>query len=203
MSDAVMAARPLLEVADVIRSHGAAFLQKHGSHLTWTQKKALRDLAVCRTAALGGHVARCLDCGSERPAYNSCRNRHCPKCQALSRARWLERESGYLLPVEYHHVVFTLPAELAELASSHASALYNLLMQAAAETLREVAANPKRLGAQVGVLMVLHTWGQNLHHHPHVHCVVTGGGLSCNARARWMRRRGWVRTGQVLPAGAC
>ncbi len=110
MPDLVAGARPLLEVADVMRSHGQAFLQKYGRHLTPTQKQALRDLARCRTAALGGHVQHCLDCGSKRIAYNSCRNRHCPKCQALSRARWLERESAYLLPVEYHHVVFTLPA---------------------------------------------------------------------------------------------
>jgi hypothetical protein len=201
MPERVVAARPLVEVADVIRSHGAAFLQKYGSHLSATQKKALRELALCRTSALGGHVERCLDCGHERPAYNSCRNRHCPKCQALSRARWLERESGYLLPVEYHHVVFTLPAELAELAATHASALYNLLMQSAAETLREVAANPKRLGAQIGVLMVLHTRGQNLHHHPHVHCVVTGGGLSCNARGVVDATPRWVscRPGFFLP----
>ena len=201
MSDIVVGPRPLLEVADVIRSHGEAFLQKYGSRLSATQKKALRDLAACRTATLGGHVERCLDCGHERPAYNSCRNRHCPKCQALSRARWLERESANLLPVEYHHVVFTLPAELAELASSNPSALYNLLMQSAAETLREVAANPKRLGAQIGVLLVLHTWGQYLHHHPHVHGVVTGGGLSCNARGvvdatpRWLS----CRPGFFLP----
>jgi hypothetical protein len=201
MPEPVVGVRPLLEVADVIRSHGAAFLQKYGSHLSATQKKALRDLAQCRTAALGGHVECCLDCGHERPAYNSCRNRHCPKCQALSRARWLERESAYLLPVEYHHVVFTLPTELAELASSHASALYNLLMQSAAETLRAVAANPKRLGAQVGVLMVLHTWGQNLHHHPHVHCVVTGGGLSCNSRGEVEVSPRWLscRPGFFLP----
>jgi hypothetical protein len=201
MSAFVVGQRPLMEVADVIRSHGEAFLQKYGSHLSTTQKKALRDLALCRTSALGGHVERCLDCGHERPAYNSCRNRHCPKCQALSRARWLERESGYLLPVEYHHVVFTLPAELAELATTNASALYNLLMQSAAETLREVAANPQRLGAQVGVLMVLHTWGQNLHHHPHVHCVVSGGGLSCNAKGEVDATPRWVscRPGFFLP----
>jgi hypothetical protein len=201
MPEPVVAARPLWEVADVIRSHGEAFIQKYGSYLSATQKKALRDLAVCRTAALGGHVERCLDCGHERPAYNSCRNRHCPKCQALSRARWLERESGYLLPVEYHHVVFTLPAELAELALTNAVTLYNLLMQSAAETLREVAANPKRLGAQIGVLMVLHTWGQNLHHHPHVHCVVTGGGLSCNERGEVEASPRWVscRPGFFLP----
>ena len=202
MPEPVVGVRPPLEVADVIRSHGAAFMQKYGSHLTPTQKKALRDLACCRTAALGGHVERCLDCGAERMAYNSCRNRHCPKCQALSRARWLERESAYLLPVEYHHVVFTLPAELAELALSNAAELYKLLMQSAAETLREVAANPKRLGAQVGVLMVLHTWGQNLHHHPHVHCVVTGGGLSCNVRGEVDASPRWVscRPGFFLPA---
>jgi len=201
MSDAVMSARPLVEVADVIRSHGEAFLQKYGSQVTPTQKKALRELALCRTAALGGHVERCLDCGGERIAYNSCRNRHCPKCQALSRARWLERESAYLLPVEYHHVVFTLPAELSELATTYPASLYNLLMQSAAETLREVSANPKRLGAQVGVLMVLHTWGQSLHHHPHVHCVVTGGGLSCNAKGDVDATPRWVscRPGFFLP----
>jgi hypothetical protein len=201
MLEPVVDARPHLEVADVIRSHGEAFLQKYGSHLSVTQKKALRDLAACRTAALGGHVERCLDCGAERIAYNSCRNRHCPKCQALSRARWLERESTYLLPVEYHHVVFTLPAELAELALTNALALYNLLMSAAAETLREVAANPKHLGAQIGVLMVLHTWGQNLHHHPHVHCVVTGGGLSCKAKGGVEASPRWVscRPGFFLP----
>ncbi|HVT95704.1 MAG TPA: IS91 family transposase [Bryobacteraceae bacterium] len=194
-------ARPALEVADVIRSHGRAFLSKYGKHLSKTQEKALRELALCRTAALGGHIQRCLDCAAARIAYNSCRNRHCPKCQALARARWLERESGYLLPVEYHHVVFTLPAEIAELALVHASELYNLLMSSAAATLREVAANPKRLGAQVGVLMVLHTWGQNLHHHPHVHCVVTGGGLSCNARGEVDASPRWVscRPGFFLP----
>src|SRR5260370_4667652 len=201
MRELVAGGRAVLEVADVIRSHGKAFLQRYGSHLTPTQKKALRDLGLCRTAALGGHIERCLDCGHERPAYNSCRNRHCPKCQALSRARWLERESANLLAGEYHHVVFTLPAEVAELAAANPASVYNLLMQSAAETLREVAGNPKRLGAQIGVLMVLHTWGQKLHHHPHVHCVVTGGGLSCNARGevdatpRWMS----CRPGFFLP----
>ena len=174
--------RPALEVADVIRQYGDAFLDRYGSTLTAAQGKALRDLAVCRTAALGGHVERCLGCGRERIAYNSCRNRHCPKCQALARARWLEREAKLLLPVDYHHVVFTLPEEVAELALSNPVVCYNALFEAASATLRDVAANPKRLGAQLGILMVLHTWGQNLHHHPHVHCVVTGGGLSCNAR---------------------
>jgi Transposase zinc-binding domain/Putative transposase len=171
----VASERPPQEVADVIRGHGEAFLQKYGVHLRPEQKATLRALALCRTAALGGHVMRCLDCGHERIAYNSCRNRHCPKCQALSRAKWLEREAKLLLPVEYHHVVFTLPQEVAELVTSaptsdNARVVYNLLFAAASATLREVSANPKRLGAQIGVLAVLHTWGQNLHHHPHLHC---------------------------------
>ena len=193
--------RPTLEVGEIIRKYTPAFLDRYDSVLSTEQRRVLKDLALCRTAALGGHVERCLDCGHERMAYNSCRNRHCPKCQALSRARWLERESAYLLPVEYHHVVFTLPAELAELASANPSALYNLLMQSAAETLREVAANPQRLGAQIGVLMVLHTWGQNLHHHPHVHCVVTGGGLSSSVRGVVDASPRWVscRPGFFLP----
>ena len=206
MNDAVRSERPPHEVADVIRSHGEAFLQKYGSHLRTEQKAALRALALCRTAALGGHVMRCLDCGHERIAYNSCRNRHCPKCQALSRAQWLEREAKLLLPVEYHHVVFTLPQEVAELVTSaptsdNAKVVYNLLFQAASATLREVAANPKRLGAQIGVLAVLHTWGQNLHHHPHLHCVVTGGGLSCDERGRVDATPQWrsCRPGFFLP----
>ena len=180
MSAAVLE-RPALEVADVIRHYGDGFLDRYGSRLSAVQRQALRDLARCRTAELGGHVEHCLDCGRERIAYNSCRNRHCPKCQALARACWLERQAQYLLPVEYHHVVFTLPAQLGAVALANPAVVYDLLMRSAAATLREVAANPKRLGAAVGVLMVLHTWGQNLHHHPHVHCVVTGGGLSCDA----------------------
>jgi hypothetical protein len=182
MSQCLGSQRPALEVAEVIRQHGEAFLAQYGSGLTATQRQALRDLAVCRTAALGGHVQRCLDCGHERIAYNSCRNRHCPKCQALARARWLEREALLLLPVDYHHVVFTLPAEVAELALANPALLYHALFQAAAATLRDVAAQLKWLGAQLGILLVLHTWGQNLHHHPHVHAVVTGGGLACDAR---------------------
>jgi hypothetical protein len=201
MTTAIAATRPAVEVADVIREHGDAFLARHGGGLTDVQRRALRDLADCRTAALGGHVELCLDCGQQRIAYNSCRNRHCPKCQALARARWLAREAQHLLPVPYYHVVFTLPAELSDLALANPAVLYNLLLQSAAATLHDVAANPKRLGAQLGVLMVLHTWGQNLHHHPHVHCVVTGGGLSCNAQGivdaspRWLA----CRPGFFLP----
>ena len=194
-------ARPRWEVAEVIRQHGEAFLGKHGGHLTVTQKQALRDLERCRTAALGGHVEDCLDCGHQRIAYNSCRNRHCPKCQALARARWLDQQAQHLLPVEYFHVVFTLPREVGDLALANPQLLYDLLFQAASATLRDVAANPKRLGAQVGTLMVLHTWGQNLHHHPHVHTVVTGGGLSCNPQGVVDASPRWVagRPGFFLP----
>jgi hypothetical protein len=201
MTTSVGPLRPALEVADIIREHGDAFLAKHGGRLTRGQRKALHDLSVCRTAALGGHVQRCVDCGQERIAYNSCRNRHCPKCQALARARWLEREAALLLPVEYHHVVFTLPAEIAELALANAAVLYGVLFETAAATLRDVAANPRRLGAQIGVLMVLHTWGQNLHHHPHVHCVVTGGGLSCHEHGDVEKKPSWraCRPGFFLP----
>jgi Putative transposase/Transposase zinc-binding domain len=193
--------RPALEVAEVIRQYGDAFLDRHGSRLSIAQRKALRDLAVCRTAALGGHVEHCLDCGHDRIAYNSCRNRHCPKCQALARAHWLDRQAAHLLPVEYHHVVFTLPAELGSLALANPAVLYDLLMRSAAATLRDVAANPQRLGAAVGVLMVVHTWGQNLHHHPHVHCVVTGGGLSCDSAGKIDVSPHWqaCRPGFFLP----
>jgi hypothetical protein len=201
MTTSVGSTRPALEVADVIRQYGDAFVARYGNTLTGAQRQALRALAVCRTAALGGHVERCLGCGHQRIAYNSCRNRHCPKCQALARARWLEREAQLLLPVEYHHVVFTLPEEIAELALSNRVVLYNALFQAASATLRDVAANPKRLGAQLGILMVLHTWGQNLHHHPHVHCVVSGGGLSCDARGvvDWAPSWRSCRPGFFLP----
>jgi hypothetical protein len=193
--------RPVLEVADILREHGQAFLARHGAGLTVAQRQALHDLAVCRTAALGGHVEHCLDCGHETIAYNSCRNRHCPKCQALSRAHWLQQQAEHLLPVEYHHVVFTLPAEVAALALANPAVLYDLLMRSAAVTLRRVAANAKHLGAVVGVLMVLHTWGQNLHHHPHVHCVVSGGGLSCDGNGKIDVEPRWVacRPGFFLP----
>jgi hypothetical protein len=193
--------RPALEVADVIRQCGARFLERYGGSLSLSQRKALHTLAACRTATLGGHVQHCLDCGHDRIAYNSCRNRHCPKCQALARAHWLDQQAQHLLPIEYHHVVFTLPSELGDLALANPAVLYDLLLRSAAATLREVAANPKRLGAAVGVLMVLHTWGQNLHHHPHVHCVVSGGGLSCNSAGKIDSAPYWraCRPGFFLP----
>ena len=193
--------RPALDVAEVIRRHGAAFLARHGGVLSAVQRQALHDLAVCRTAALGGHLEHCADCGAERVAYNSCRNRHCPRCQALARACWLEQQARHLLPVEYHHVVFTLPAQLSALALANPAVLYDLLLRSAAATLRDVAADPKHLGATLGVLLVLHTWGQNLHHHPHVHGVVTGGGLSCDRTGKVEASPRWraCRPGFLLP----
>jgi Putative transposase/Transposase zinc-binding domain len=158
-------------------------------------------VAACRTAALGGHVRGCGACGHREVGYNSCRNRHCPRCQAGQRAAWLEREAGWLLPVAYHHVVFTLPAALAELARRHPATIYNLLFESASGTIRQVAADPKHLGAQAGLLLVLHTWGQNLRHHPHVHGIVTGGGLACDARGNLEATPRWVscRPGFFLP----
>jgi putative transposase/transposase-like zinc-binding protein len=193
--------RPAVEVADVIRRYGAAFRARYGRTLSPEQRRALRDLAACRTAALGGHLDRCLDCGHDRPAYNSCRNRHCPKCQAAARARWLDRQAEHLLPVEYYHLVFTLPAELSDLARANPAVLYDLLFRAASGAVRDVAADPKRLGAVPGLLLVLHTWGQTLQHHPHVHGVVTGGGLSCDPHGRIDAAPRWVpcRPGFFLP----
>jgi hypothetical protein len=193
--------RRQLEVADVIRQHGEEFRAKYKKILTPTQTKALRDLARCRTAALGGHIERCLDCEHVRIAYNSCRNRHCPKCQALSRAHWLAEQAKHLLPVDYYHVVFTLPAELSDLARANPTVMYDLLFQAAAATVRVVAANPKHLGAVPGLLLVLHTWGQTLQHHPHVHGIVTGGGLSCDRAGTIADSAKWLscRPGFFLP----
>jgi hypothetical protein len=157
------------------------FLQRYGASLTPEQRRALHDLTACRTAALGGHVLGCPECGHQEVSYNSCGNRHCPKCQATAAARWLETQASDLLDAPYFHVVFSLPSALGPVARSNPRTVYGLLMQAAAQTLLEVAANPKHLGAEVGVLAVLHIWGQNLALHPHVHCVVTGGGLAPDA----------------------
>jgi putative transposase/transposase-like zinc-binding protein len=180
--------RPRLEVAEVIRSCRDTFLEQYGASLTTEQRRALDDLTACRTAALGGHVLECPGCGYQEVSYNSCGNRHCPKCQATAAARWLEAQAANLLETPYFHVVFTLPSALGPMAHSNPRTVYGLLMRAAAETLLEVAANPKHLGAEVGVLAVLHTWGQNLTLHPHVHCVVTGGGLSLD-ESRWIAGR--------------
>jgi hypothetical protein len=164
------------EVADVIAQAGAAYEARYGP--SPAQTRILRDLVRCRTAALGGHTQRCADCGHEVISYNSCRNRHCPKCQAGARARWLAARASELLPVPYFHVVFTLPAPLGALALQHKRLLYGLLFRAVATTLRTIARDPQHLGADIGFLAVLHTWGQTLQHHPHLHCVVPGGGVA-------------------------
>jgi hypothetical protein len=183
-----------LDVGAVFRQ----YLRRGGvacGRLTVPQRRALRDLSVCRTAQLGGRIEQCSACGHKEYLYNSCRNRHCPKCQAGSRAAWLEREAGYLLPVDYHHLVFTLPGALEGLARDHPRLVYNLLFEAASAAVQQLAADPKYLGAQVGLVAVLHTWGQTLSLHPHLHVLATGGGLSCNrkgaidASARWRSSR--------------
>ena len=193
--------RPNLEVAHLLRAHGDDFVQAHADHLCGVQRRALQDLAVCRTAALGGHAQACLGCGEVTIAYNSCRNRHCPKCQAGVRARWLQRERGWLLPVDYHHVVFTLPQPLRPLVLGNPAACYGLLFHSAWATLREVASDPRYLGAELGAVAVLHTWGQTLSHHPHLHWVVTGGGLACSVDAVVDALPRWVacRPGFFLP----
>lgn len=170
--------RPTLEVADIVRAHGDEFRQAHGGSLSVGQKRVLRAIEQCRTAALGGHLEQCDQCGHERNAYNSCANRHCPKCQSLARAKWLEKRQAELLPCEYFHVVFTLPEALAALALQNKRQMYDLLFRATAETLQSIGADPKHLGAQLGFFCVLHSWGQTLIHHPHLHCVVPGGGIS-------------------------
>jgi Putative transposase/Transposase zinc-binding domain len=170
--------RPRLDVAEVIRSCLDKFLETYGPRLTPEQQRALKDLLSCRTAALGGHVLGCPECGHQQIAYNSCGNRHCPTCQGTAAARWLEARAAELLPVPYFHVVFTLPGALDPIALHNPRVVYDLLLRSAAETLLQLAADPEHLGAQIGVLALLHTWGQNLQLHPHAHCVVPGGGLS-------------------------
>lgn len=187
---------PQLEVADVFRKHADEYLRTYGA--TAAQRQVLRAVQNCRTAVLGGHVEACDHCGHQQISYNSCRNRHCPKCQGPATARWLEARADELLPVGYFHLVFTLPVELCPLALQNPRVVYGLLMQAAAQTLSAVAANPKHLGAEIGFLAVLHTWGQNLMHHPHVHCVIPAGGLAPDG-ARWVHcRKGFFLPVRVL-----
>jgi hypothetical protein len=175
-------------VADIIRQHGKDFIESNRSWLTRQHLKVLRAIERCRTAALGGHLDRCSRCGHRAISYNSCRNRHCPKCLTNARDRWLAERQKELLNVGYFHVVFTLPHDLSWLALQNKKVIYQLLFRASAETLLEIAADPKHLGAQIGFLSVLHTWGQNLQHHPHVHCVIPAGGLSLDGR-RWVHPR--------------
>ena len=178
--------RPAIELADVVRAYDPAFVQSRV--LRPEQRKALRDIERCRTAALGGHLDVCTACAYEQPAYNSCRNRHCPKCQSLAQARWIDKRIERLLPVHYFHVVFTLPSELRAVATRSREAVFDLLFASASQTLLALARDPKRLGGELGVTMVLHTWTRELHFHPHVHAIVTGGGLS-DDDSRWVRAR--------------
>jgi hypothetical protein len=175
--------RPTLEVADIFRKHGTTYREAH--RLPLEQLRVMRAIEVCRTAVLGGHLEKCDHCAAERNAYNSCRNRHCPKCQGTERARWLESRKAELLPVEYFHVVFTVPGQIAQIAFYNREPVYNILFHATAETLLTIAGDPKHLGAGIGFFAILHTWGQNLLHHPHLHCVVPGGGLSPD-HERWI-----------------
>ena len=185
-------ARPVLEVADILNRHGDAFLARH--RLSRGQLKVIGAIRACRTAALGGHVARCEGCDHVEVAYNSCRNRHCPKCQGQTAQAWLERRQADLLPVPYYHVVFTLPARIAAIAFQNKAVVYDLLFRTAADTLLTIAADPKHLGAKIGLTAVLHSWGSAMTHHPHVHVVVPGGGLSLDGE-RWIA----CRPGFFLP----
>jgi hypothetical protein len=190
--------RPALEVADIFRAHGAAWRSAHAGHLSLGQLKVMSAIEQCRSAALGGHVLRCEACATTQHAYNSCRNRHCPKCQGAAARQWLEARQADLLPVEYYHVVFTLPAPISDIAYHNKDVIYDLLFKAAAETLTTLAADPKHLGARIGLTAVLHTWGSALTHHPHVHCIVPGGGVSLDGE-RWVAcRKGFFLPVRVL-----
>ena len=186
--------RPTLEVADIFRAHGPAWREAQRGHLSLAQLKVMSAITRCRTAALGGHVLRCDGCGTDQISYNSCRNRHCPKCQSAAAQRWLDARQADLLPVEYYHVVFTLPAPIGDIAYTNKAAIYGLLFDVAAEVLQTIAADPRHLGARIGATLVLHTWGSALTHHPHVHGIVPGGGLSVDGE-RWIA----CRPGFFLP----
>ncbi len=186
--------RPALEVADIFRDHGSAWRRTNAGRVSLVQLKVMTAIEACRTAALGGHVAACTACDHTHIAYNSCRNRHCPKCQGVAARDWLERRAVDLLPVPYYHVVFTLPAAIADIAWHNKAVVYDLLFKASVETLMTIAADPKHLGARIGMTSVLHTWGSAMTHHPHVHIIVPGGGLSMDGK-RWVA----CRPGFFLP----
>lgn len=180
--------RPKLEVADVFRRYGKAYRQQHGASMSMAQRRVMTAIEVCRTAVLGGHLERCDQCGYERNAFNSCRDRHCPKCQSLARAQWIEDRQSELLECPYFHVVFTVPEEIGAIAYQNKEVAYGILFQATADTLKTIAADPQHLGAEIGFFAVLHSWGQTLQFHPHLHCVVPGGGLSPDGQ-RWISCR--------------
>jgi Putative transposase/Transposase zinc-binding domain len=177
--------RPILEVADIFRRYGKAYREKHGASISTAQRRVMTAIEMCRTAALGGQIEQCDQCGHQRICYRSCRNRHCPKCQSLARAEWIQHRQAELLDCEYFHVVFTVPEEITAIAYQNKEVVYSILFRATAETLRTIAADPKHLGAEIGFFGVLHTWGSNLLFHPHLHCVVPGGGLSPDG-TRWI-----------------
>jgi Zn finger protein HypA/HybF involved in hydrogenase expression len=181
-------ARPALEVADIFRAHGAAWRDANRGHVSLAQMKVMSAIESCRTAALGGHVARCEDCAHTTIAYNSCRNRHCPKCQGAAAREWMEEREAELLPVPYFHIVFTLPAAIGDIACHNKRVIYDLLFKASAEAMLTIAADPKHLGARIAITAVLHTWGSAMTHHPHVHMIVPGGGLSADGK-RWIATR--------------
>jgi hypothetical protein len=183
-------------VADIFRRHGPGFRARH--RIPLQQLRVMRAIETCRTATLGGHVERCGHCQHQRISYNSCRNRHCPKCQNAARAEWVGRRQGELLPVEYFHVVFTIPEQLNALALQNQQTVYKILFQASARTLETIAADPRHLGARIGFFSILHTWGQNLLHHPHIHCVVTGGGISLDGQSWISCRPGFFLSVRVL-----
>jgi putative transposase/transposase-like zinc-binding protein len=186
--------RPALEVAGIFRGHGPAWRRANAGHVSLGQLKVMSAIENCRTAALGGHVARCEDCSHTQIAYNSCRNRHCPKCQGAAAKQWLAEREAELLPVPYYHVVFTLPAQISDIAYQNKAAIYDLLFKASAEALTTIAADPKHLGARVGITSVLHSWGSTMTHHPHVHMIVPGGGIALDG-SRWVS----CRPGFFLP----
>ena len=190
--------RSKLEVADIFRAHGGAYRREQTGHLNMPQLKVMSAIENCRTAALGGHVAACTKCDHQHIAYNSCRNRHCPKCQGAAAQDWMQARMEDLLPVQYFHVVFTLPPQIADIAYQNKEAVYGLLFKASAQTLQTIAADPKHLGAKIGMTSVLHTWGSAMTHHPHVHVVVPGGGLSSDGQ-RWVAcRKGFLVSVKVL-----
>jgi hypothetical protein len=187
-------ARGGLEVADIFRDHGPAWRRANAGHLSLGQLKAMSAIECCRTAALGGHLTACQDCGHSHIAYNSCRNRHCPKCQGVAAKEWLAARQAELLDVDYYHLVFTLPAPISDIAYQNKAVIYGILFKAAAETVITIAADPKQLGARVGLTAVLHTWGSAMIHHPHVHMIVPGGGISQDGK-QWIS----CRPGFFLP----
>jgi Putative transposase/Transposase zinc-binding domain len=192
--------RPALEVADIFRDHGAAWRDANAGHVSLGQLQVMSAIERCRTAALGGHVAACEDCGHTQIAYNSCRNRHCPKCQGAAARDWLAAREAELLPVSYFHLVFTLPAAIADIAYQNKAVIYDLLFKASSETLLTIAADPKHLGARIGITAVLHTWGSAMTHHPHLHMIVPGGGLAADGSAWVAAKPGFFLPVRVLSA---